>query len=115
MNSILSDDIRTKGAGETRDMAVSFVPKLKQLGTTPETYQSLIGTPTVISTPSGLTITNKQISSAMLVINGKHVAASNAVAFTVAGGTAGVEYTITVKASTASETNLQVDCRLIVE
>lgn len=116
MSSILSQDVRTMAVGEIRDMAISYVPKLKPLGTTPETYQALTGTPTITASPSGLTLSNKQVSASILRINGKSVAIANAVALTVSavGASAGT-YTITAKASTSSETDLQVQCTLIVE
>jgi hypothetical protein len=116
MSSILSGDTRTIAIGEIRDMAISYIPKLKPLGTNPETYQALTGTPTITASPSGLTLTNKQVSTTALIINGKSVPLGNAVALTVSavGATAGT-YVITAKASTASETDLQVQCTLIVE
>lgn len=126
MSSIIAEGARRKGAGETLDMGVSFVPKLKALGTDPETWQALIGTPTVTAyevagypaakvAKSGLTITNVQRNSSILMVNGKEVAVNNGVACTVAGGTAGETYMLAAVCSTATETNKEVGCRLIVE
>lgn len=79
--------------GSTRNVAVSFVDAL-------DTGELLTGTPTVTAT--GLTITNKAVSTGSLTINGDPAAAGQAVQFSVSGGTAGTEYTITITVNTDS-------------
>lgn len=98
-----------KHPSATKTAAVSFVPELY-------TGESLTGTPTVTSTPTGLTISNAQKNSTSVVINGQIVAANKAVLFSVAGGTSGTQYEITVSCGTdgTPAQTLVVECPLLV-
>lgn len=102
--------IPTKHPSETRTGGVSFVNLL-------ESGESLSGTPTVSSTPTGLTISNIQKNSTAVTINGVSVAANKAVLFSVAAGESGVTYELQVQCSTdgsPAQTPL-VECRLLVK
>lgn len=81
--------------GETRNAAVSFDAWLGL-------YETLVGTPTVTGYPSGLTITNAQVNTQVVEVNGLDVPVGNAVLFTVTGGTSCTDYIITVTVTTNS-------------
>lgn len=85
-----ASQIQSKSASEIRNFAVSFAGKL-------DSGELLSGTPTIAEvTTTDLTIENKVVSTTSLTINGESVAASHAVQFKVAGGTAGARYTIKI-------------------
>jgi hypothetical protein len=103
-------EIPIKHPSETKTAGVSFVNVL-------ESGESLTGTPTVTSSPSGLTITNIQRNATAITINGASVAANKAVLFTVSGGKHGVQYELEVQCNT-NGTPAQsplVECKLLVQ
>ena len=81
--------------GETRNAAVSFE---MWLGET----EVLTGTPTVTATPSGLTISNAQVNTGTIEVNGLEVPIGHGVIFAVTGGTSCTDYIITVSCGTSS-------------
>lgn len=82
-----------KPAAAVRRCAVSFAGQLDQ-------GELLIGTPTLSASGAGLTVYSPAVSAAALTLNGRLVPAGRAVEFWAGGGTAGVEYTVTVTAQT---------------
>ena len=78
-----------------RNAAVSFAAEL-------ETGETLTGTPTVTSTPSGLTIDNVRVNSADVAVAGRVVAIGEAVQFRVTGGASDKTYQLTVTCSTTA-------------
>lgn len=62
----------------------------------------LTGVPSVTSDTTGLTIGSVTLSIETLTINGKSVAAGQAVQFNVAGGVDGVDYLLQITATTDS-------------
>lgn len=99
---------RSKAAGETRNCAVEFTGSL-------DGAEVLSGTPVVTASPSGLTITNKQRNNSAITVDGVSCLASQAVQFTVAGGTAGKVYTITVTCDTnGGQVAVERKCKLEV-
>lgn len=101
---------RTKTAGETRNVAVSFVDVL-------DVGELLTGTPTVLEvTTTDLTLTNKAVNSQAMTVNGASCVAGQVVTFTVAGGTAGTSYDIRITVSTnaSNAQTLQATVRLKV-
>lgn len=78
-----------KRPGESRLYAVNFgfQPEIRDTG------EALSGTPTVSSTPSGLTIGSPTISAAK-------------VQFRISGGTDGIDYTLTVTTTTSGGNTL---------
>lgn len=101
---------RTKTVGETRNLAVSFVDVL-------DASELLTGTPTVVEvTTSDLTITNKAVNNASMVVNGETCLAGQVVTCTVAGGVAGTDYQIriTVGTNASNAQTLQATVRLRV-
>lgn len=95
-------------SGEVRADSVSFAGKLDQ-------GELLTGTPTLAVSPSGLTVSSPAVSTTALTVNGRQVAIGRAVQFTVTGGTAGVEYTVTVTVSTTNGQTLKGRCLIAVE
>ena len=84
----LADQVYTATTTETLNMSVSFADKLS-------TGELLTGTPTVTEeTTSDLTITNKAVSTAILTIDGKSVAAGAAVQYSASGFQHGITYRI---------------------
>lgn len=81
--------------GETRNAAVSFDSWLGE-------DELLTGTPTVTASPSGLTISNAQVNTGTVVVNGLEVPIGHGVIFTVTGGSSCTYYIITVTVSTTS-------------
>ncbi len=96
---VFATQIRSKGASEVRNVAVSYADKL-------ESGELLTGTPTITDSTGDLTLTNKVVSTGSLTINGVSVAAGAAVTFTVSGGSAGTTYDIRIQ-STTDATNAQ--------
>lgn len=101
--------VQSKHPSETKTAGVSFVNLL-------ESGESLTGTPTVSSAPTGLTISNVQKNSGAVTINGVSVAANKAVLFSVAGGSSGVQYELEVTCGTTGSPaqTLVVECKLLV-
>ena len=96
---VFATQIRSKGASETRNVAVSYADKL-------EASELLTGTPTITDSTGDLTLSNKIVSTGALTINGVSVAAGLAVTFTCAGGTANTTYDIRIQCATDA-TNAQ--------
>jgi hypothetical protein len=87
----------TKGAGETRNIAVDFRGKLRG-------SEKLTGTPTIVEvTTSALTLTNKAVNTAAVTILGESVGIGLALQVRVSGGTAGAEYEIKFTCATDSD------------
>ena len=65
--------------------------------------ETFTGTPTVVEiTTTDLTITNKQVNTAALTLNGRTVAIGAAIQFKISGQLAARSYTIQVTGSTTS-------------
>lgn len=93
-DSTFAPQVRTMHTGETRAIAVSFLGKL-------DSGELLTGTPTVAEeTTTDLTLASKALNTAPLTIVDDSVVASQAVQFTVTGGTTGVEYTVKITVGT---------------
>jgi hypothetical protein len=101
--------VHSKHPLAAQNAAVSFDDLL-------EAAEELTGTPTVTSSPSGLTIDNVKVSLAALTINGATVAEARAVQFRVSDGLAGTSYQITVSCGTTSSPaqTLVAECGLNV-
>lgn len=85
-----------KYANEVLNAAVDFRGRL-------ESGESLSGTPTVVSSPSGISPTNIAVTVSTKTINGKSVPAGKAITFKVpAGGTVGTTYELLVTCDTNS-------------
>jgi hypothetical protein len=78
-----------KAAGETRAVAVDYRGLL-------DDDELLSGSPSASGSPSGLTISSVAKNTTAITVDGSSVPVSQAVQFLVAGGTAGLTYTITV-------------------
>ncbi len=100
--------IRTKTVAEVLVPSFGFANKLGTSGAL------LTGTPTVTSTPSGLTINSISINSTALTIAGVSHAVGQAVQCMVSGGTAGT-YTLTCTVQTDNGQTLQLYATLLVE
>lgn len=90
--------INEKKVSEVRNAAVSFSGLL-------DSGEVLTGTPTVLVTdptesPETLTLSDKVVNTAAIVVNGVTTAIGNAVQFSVSGGTANTEYTIQLSCDT---------------
>jgi len=110
MSDLDAPQAHHKAAGETRNVPVDYRGKL-------DAGELLTGTPTVTASPTGLTIANVAVNTETLTINDASCVAGQAVQFTVAGGVAGVTYTITTKCdstSTPAQVGLEVRCTLKV-
>lgn len=95
--------VHSKRAAAVRNVAVDFSGQL-------DTGELLTGAPTVTASPTGLTIDDEAVSGSALTILGVSVAAGQAIQFSVAGGTAGRTYTISVTCgTTASPDQLLVE------
>ena len=92
--TITAPELPRKSPGDTDAGAVNFVLDLRA-------GELLAGTPTVAEqTTSALTISNVGRNSSTVTIAGEEAAANQAVVFTVAGGVAGVLYSLKVTATT---------------
>lgn len=100
MTTLTIKNIGVKSPNETRLVGVSFSGCL-------DSGETLTGTPTVTGSPSGLTLASKQVSSTALTIDGVSVPSAEAVTFTVAAGTAGTKYTITIVVGTTAGQTLE--------
>lgn len=88
--------IRTKHPSAAKNAIVSFADEL-------ESGETLTGSPTITSSPSGLTIANEKVSTGELTLeDGTTVVTGEAVQFKVSGGTSGVTYQIEVSCATTS-------------
>lgn len=97
MSDNTAPELPTAAVGEVNLYSVSFAGVL-------DTGESLTGTPTVAEqSTSDLTISNVSVSSSALTINGKTVAAGEAVQFKVSGQlTANSPYTLKITVGTDS-------------
>lgn len=109
---------RYQHPSSVRNHGVDFIGEL-------EDGELLSGTPTVtaavlkdnrtaaeiaaLPTPVALTLSNKQVSGAIKTINSRRVPVAQAVLFTASGGTADVDYEITVLCGTNSSPAETVD------
>lgn len=93
MSEVTAKQRRKKLVAETIVVDVSFLGLLK-------TGELLSGTPTVAVSPSGPTLGTPAKNTTSLVVVDETCAASQAITFTVAGGTADVDYVITVTCAT---------------
>ena len=98
----------TKKVSELVQVQVDFTDAL-------EGSEVLTGTPTATVSPAGPTVGSKAVNSSTSTVNGRAVAASVAVTFTVTGGTANVDYTVQVATASATQTTLMRDLILRVE
>lgn len=106
MTTLTAEQTCVKTPNETRGAAVSFSGCL-------ESGETLTGTPTVTGS-ADLTLGSKAVSVAAMEINGVSVPAGEAVTFSVAGGTAGQKYTITVVVSTSTGQTIERFLKLSV-
>lgn len=100
-------ELRTKRAAEVRTISVDLSDMLDE-------GETLTGSPTITSTPSGLTIDNEQISDSALTINDREVSAGLVVQFTASGGTARQTYSIILQSDTSGSQTIEVELRLRV-
>tara|TARA_Y100000593_G_scaffold7621_1_gene14227 strand:- start:148 stop:474 length:327 start_codon:yes stop_codon:yes gene_type:complete len=105
-----AEQIQSKTANEVRNLAVDFTDKL-------DSGEALTGTPTVTSSPSGLTISSVDTNAGALTILGTTVAIGRAVTCSVSGGSSGTRYTVAVQCGTDATVaqTLEVSCLLDVE
>lgn len=94
-----------QSVAETRNVAVSFVGEL-------DSGELLTGTPTVVASPTGPTISNIARNSAQITVDDEVAAIDQAVTFTVSGVTANVNYVLTVTCATSASQTIDVRCRL---
>lgn len=101
--------IESKAPGEAVDAIISFTGKLAAGDT-------LTGTPTCVSSPTGLSFDQVAYNTANEDVAGETVAASRAVKFRVSGGAAGTLYEITVTApsTTSGQADLKREAMLEV-
>jgi len=104
----MASQLHTKLAAETLTIGVDFSTRLVDGDT-------LTGTPTATVSPSGPTLSGVQRNASAVTILSQSVPANQAVIVTVAGGTAGVTYTITVTAQTTSGQTMVERCTLRVD
>lgn len=98
-----------KSPDDVRLGQVNFNPILVAAATT-----ALSGSPAAVSVGSTeITVSGVGYNSTAVTIRGQTVPAQQAVQFTVAGGTAGSEYTVKVTAYTSNETFVR-NCRVMV-
>lgn len=97
-----------KSATAVRIVSMSFKNEIDE-------GELLTGSPTVVASPSDLTITNKVINASSVVVNGITVEAGLVVQFLVSGGTAGTRYLVTVTCGTDSSPAETVDGEVILD
>ena len=88
----------TKEAGETRNFLVSFQDLLDKDSSTNEVLSSVTS---VTVAPSGPTIGTPAVTTTARKVNGVNVEAAKAITFTVAAGTNGTTYTLTLTVVTS--------------
>lgn len=86
---------RSKSASEVRTCAMRMQPEMA-------TSETITGTPTIASSPSGLTFGSITVTAAAMRIDGVLTPTGQGVTFTVSGGTSGQTYTITVSCATSA-------------
>ena len=92
--TIKAPELPRKSPGDTEAAAVNFVQQLRS-------GELLSGTPTVAEQASSdLTISNQGLNTTTIDVAGVSAAASQAVVYTVAGGSSGTLYSIKVTVST---------------
>jgi hypothetical protein len=104
-----TQEIPDKSSTEVRNGGISLDALL-------DAAETISGTPTIASTPSGLTFANIAANSVDIIIKGLTVATGRAVQFRVSGGTSGITYsckaTVTTNATPAQ--TIDVPFRLLV-
>lgn len=86
----------TKTAGEVRNIAVDLRGKL-------DSGELLTGTPTIVEvTTADLTLSNKVVNTAAIIVNNLAVPIGQAVQFKVTGGVAGTAYTLRITVTTTA-------------
>ena len=104
----LALQIRSKDASETRKVSVEYTDKL-------DSSETLTGSVTVAEQDtSDLTLSSAGINSGSVEINGRTVAASESIYFTVAGGSAGKVYTVQITVATDASQTFVDDVKLQV-
>lgn len=98
MSEVTISQQYTKEAGETANMIVSFEHLLDKDASINETISSVSS---VAVSPSGPTVTNSDVTTVVRKVLGRNVEAGKAVTFTVAGGTNGTTYTLTITVVTS--------------
>lgn len=99
MGSLIeAPEVPVFAVGETNNVSVSFADVLDE-------GELIAGTPVVIElTTSDLTIENKRVNTAAVVMGEQTIAIGKAVQFSVSGqGTANTPYTIKITATTDSD------------
>ena len=96
MTTIYALDRPIKSVSEVCNVAVDFTDLL-------DSGELLTGTPTIVEvTTTALTLSDKAVSTAALIINGRTVIIGAALQFKVVGGAAGTEYEIRLTCATNS-------------
>lgn len=93
-------ETRAKSASEVRTCAMRMTPELA-------TGETISGTPTITSSPSGLTFGSIAATGSQMRIDGVLTPTGQGVTFTVSGGTSGQTYTITVSCSTSASQTVE--------
>lgn len=94
-------------ANASETFTFSFVQRLGD--------DTLTGTPTITASPtSGITLSNKVVTSAAEEIDGETIPIGQAVQFKAAPTSAGQEYTITVSCATTAGDTIVDTCKLVV-
>lgn len=105
-SNITAGTTYSKLASEVCGVAVSFVGKLRQ-------GEVITGTPTVTAA-SGPTFSTPVVNTGPIQILGETCPAGTAVTFTITGGTAAVDYLMTVTVTTSSGQTRALICPLSV-
>ncbi len=97
----------TDYTGSTRTATVATWGETPDSTTDYEVREVMSGTTTIVEvTTSALTLASKAVTTENVWIDGERVIPGQAVEFTTTGGTAGVEYTISITATTSSSQTL---------
>lgn len=101
-----------KAEGETRNVAVAF-------GGVLDSGELLTGTPTITADSTAVTLSNKQVSTAALTVDGSTYSIGQVLQFTIAGGTTSstpvtITMTVTTDSTLANQTVMgRVVCDII--
>lgn len=106
---VATQEMPNKRTTETRNGAISLDALL-------EAVEVVSGTPTITSSPSGLTFSNIQSNSDAIIVKGLTVATGRAIQFRVTGGTSGITYNCKAVVATNSTPaqSVEVTFRLLV-
>lgn len=107
--SIAATKVLVKGSTESVLFGFDFGPLLNA-------GETLTGTPTLSSSPSGLTIGTPAVKSTSWVdyLTGETIAANEGYQARISGGTAGSDYTLTATATTSDSNTRVIVCTLQV-